>query len=339
MITPVKLAAELTRRGYPTTTRALRDWYSNKRGLIPKPKRVGRGPNKGVARGWDRGIVDQATLIASILAVHRDTDTALVAEWLLGYDVTLRRLKQAWASEASGLNKQLSNLQIKYPKRGDRAHHLGTVARRKVERLRNVRIDTTSANEATEFLLNAEESPDSEQLLLMVSGFLLSFPELQRKFDNPKNRRRLPVSFDSIRRAMDHELIASVIAGATHTELRHAHKIWRSLSKFARALFPDFLGLPQNGLSEGDQYIVAFGRPIMPQLILRGREGKAESIRRKLRITLKQVRPLSNAKMAALSSGYEPKRKEIKEWISLFHFLEIIRAILPEIKNTKSKTA
>jgi len=86
--------AESGRRVSPTE---LANWRKN--GLLPPLTAHGLGAGKGKTYCWhDQGIVARAVTIFDALKKHGRTDQAILTLFLSGFDISLPKLRRAWAA-------------------------------------------------------------------------------------------------------------------------------------------------------------------------------------------------------------------------------------------------
>jgi hypothetical protein len=95
MVTLDELCAAMDASGRFLTERAARDWWT--KGLLPRPKRRGRGRGIGTETYWrDPRVIAQAKAANDFLAVHSRTYSAALHLWLSGFPIDLRLVRGAY---------------------------------------------------------------------------------------------------------------------------------------------------------------------------------------------------------------------------------------------------
>jgi hypothetical protein len=283
-ITPAELCAELSRRGRKVSRRALRDWHSVK-GLIPKPRLLrGRGPRKGIKWGWDDPrIVDRSFLVSSLLAIHCEVDTALVALCLLGFDVDMNRLRDAWGSEQDDFDSQHARLKTKNPDDEVLAESVGTISRRKIGRLHGLKINQELVSNAAFLMLNPSQALEGEADFLVEDVAKESMPATFGI--DPADAEKFDFSgVSELMQSIDLSAIKErVVPNASDEELGETIRLWTKLATGARLIVPEYFDrTASNPVPLGDQYLVQMGRIIVPNLIRRKRVGEQETLERKI---------------------------------------------------------
>jgi hypothetical protein len=94
-ITPQQLIEELAVTGRHVTLRALTDWRSQSRQLLPPLTGTGRGRGKGKCYAWTGpDIIDRAAFITDLEG--RPTEKIILGLWCCGFDVPTAALRKAW---------------------------------------------------------------------------------------------------------------------------------------------------------------------------------------------------------------------------------------------------
>lgn len=100
------LVAALAERNVHVTKRTITNWIG--RGLLPNLIARGRGRAGGVERRFPTDdVVEQALKIRSLLALRRTFEPALIALWLLGFDVAVDSVRNALLGSLTQFHKSI----------------------------------------------------------------------------------------------------------------------------------------------------------------------------------------------------------------------------------------
>ena len=117
---PAELVVAGQARGYHFEPRTLTDWRH--KGLLPPLRQIGLGRGKGKRQVWtDPDIVDQAIMVAQLLARRSRTRPALLRLWRVGFRVPSELAREIWLEQLDEAGVMLDENEI--------ARRVGTVVR------------------------------------------------------------------------------------------------------------------------------------------------------------------------------------------------------------------
>lgn len=150
-LTQDELIAELNRRGYEVTKRALTDWRAND--LLPSFDNAGAGGGRSRYL-WFRSepIIQQSVWVCELLRIYNSFGSLYLPLWMLGYTVPLVRVRQALSEP---LNYITRSIETEVESSGDLEDLIGDVAYDMTEKMKRMEVDLMQVpQEAYEAIVN-----------------------------------------------------------------------------------------------------------------------------------------------------------------------------------------
>ena len=264
-ITSPQLQSALARAGYVVTLRQLRLWRTQ--ALLPPLRSLGRkGYRLGKAQVWrSPDLLAQAIVVCKLRALKYPNDEIRLALWGLGFPVRPTKVRSAWRSRLGKTDAVLKSKQkAAVKRRGEPFSHtedeistlvqvdVAKIAKHfglKRDLLTQLSIDLFGLVFRTNY--SPDDSLPSFLWDLLATFTPLSIGEHERVISNNDYHQMLRLMNNTI----TFDAVQKIVASATNSEFRHAHRRWRMILRGAQRMLPEFIG------DEGGEMIAAkFGR-------------------------------------------------------------------------------
>jgi len=199
---------ELQARGFDATHRAVLEWIAD--GLLPHPRRHGRGRGRGVVYGWDDDrVIQQAVALCLALRYNRRVSNVVIPLWVLGCAIDLKQVRRSFVLKYD-TRAHLDKLWQRYGREGDELEDV--LSRLAVKYYRvwgRVIQDKHEAQKATEVMLNIIFNPryPPGRALKLFARILKILRETRELLQRLSDYLSYPTLFKALTQAKDEDYL------------------------------------------------------------------------------------------------------------------------------------